>query len=209
MDQFADPFFGEAKHLEEFIFAERGPFCGALHLNNFSGFGHYKVGINFSGGVLEIAEIENRNAFVNADADGGEAFGHRILFNEAFFHQAFDGQSERNIRAGDGGGAGPAVGLNDVAVEIDLASAQFLKIDDGAQRASDEALNLHGASADFALRGLAFGAVLRGRREHAVFCGHPSTGNILEAHPAGYTFFHAGGADDAGVAHLHQHGAFG
>ena len=49
---------------------------------------------------------------------------------------------QRDPGAGDRGRAGAAVGLDDVAVEGDLALAQRLHVDDGAQAAADQALDL-------------------------------------------------------------------
>ncbi len=62
---------------------------------------------------------------------------------------------QRHEGAGDGGGAGAAVGLDDVAVEGDGALAQFAQVDRGAQRAADQALDLQGAPALLAARRLA------------------------------------------------------
>ena len=62
-----------------------------------------------------------------------------------------DGVGERHVGAGDGRGAGAAVGLQHVAVEHDGVLAQGLGVDDGAQAAPDEPADLVGAAADPAL----------------------------------------------------------
>ena len=66
---------------------------------------------------------------------------------------------ERDPGAGDRGGAGAAVGLDHVAIDGDLALAERLEVDDGAQAAPDQALDLDGAAALLAGRGLAAGAL--------------------------------------------------
>ena len=49
---------------------------------------------------------------------------------------------EGDVGAGDGSGAGAAIGLEDVAVDDDHALAEAGHVHDGAEAASDEALNL-------------------------------------------------------------------
>ena len=57
--------------------------------------------------------------------------------------------------AGDRGGARAAVGLDHVAVEVQGALAQRVEIDDGAQRAADQALDFLRAAGLLAARGFA------------------------------------------------------
>ena len=66
---------------------------------------------------------------------------------------------QRHPAAGDRGGARAAVGLDHVAVDGDLALAERLEIDHGAQAAADQALDLDGAAALLAGGGLAAGAL--------------------------------------------------
>ena len=66
---------------------------------------------------------------------------------------------QRDPGAGDRGGAGAAVGLDHVAVERDLALAERLQVDHGAQRAADQPLDLQRAAALLAGGGLAPGAL--------------------------------------------------
>ena len=62
---------------------------------------------------------------------------------------------QRHPGAGDGGGARAAVGLQHVAVERDLSLAHRREVDDGAQRAADQALDLLRAAGLLAARRLA------------------------------------------------------
>ena len=115
--------------------------------------------------------------------------------------------SKGDAAAGDGGGAGAAVGLDDVAVDDDAVFAQGAEVDGGAQGAADEALDFDGAAALFAAAGFAAHAVAGGAGEHAVFGGDPALALAFEE---GWDLvFHAGGADDLGVAEFDEHGAFG
>ena len=107
--------------------------------------------------------------------------------------------------AGDGGGAGAAVGLDDVAVDGDFAFAEGVKVGDGAEAAADQAGDFLGASA---VEGaFAAAAGVGGGGEHVVFGGDPAAAGA--AHPAGDVFGDGGGAEDAGVAEGDEDGAGG
>ena len=96
------------------------------------------------------------------------------------------------------GGAGAAVGLDDVAVEGDLALAQRLHVGDGAQGAADQALDLLAAAGLLALRRLAPAAGVGGAGQHAVFGGDPAL--AAAAQEARHAFVQAGGDQHPGVA---------
>ena len=114
---------------------------------------------------------------------------------------------ERDPGAGDRGGAGAAVGLDDVAVDGDLALAERLQVDHGAQAAPDQALDLDRAAALLAGRGLAPGALGGRARQHAVFGGDPAAPLALE--PGRQPVLQRGGHQHVGVAEFHEAGAFG
>jgi hypothetical protein len=81
---------------------------------------------------------------------------------------------QRHPGAGDRGRAGAAIGLDDVAVDGDLAFAERFEIDHGAHGAADQALDFQRAAGLLAGGGLAAHAVAGGARQHAVFGGHPA-----------------------------------
>ena len=85
-----------------------------------------------------------------------------------------DAVAERHPAAGDRGGAGAAVGLDDVAIDRDLALAEADQIDHGAERAADQALDLQRPAGLLAGRRLAARALGGGARQHAVFGGDPA-----------------------------------
>ena len=114
---------------------------------------------------------------------------------------------QRDPGAGDRGGAGAAVGLDDVAIDGDLPLAERRQIDDRAQAASDQALNFDRAAALLAGGGLA-ARTLEGRaRQHAVFRGDPAARLALE--PGRQPIFQRRGHQYMGIAEFHEAGAFG
>src|SRR4029079_13072979 len=112
-----------------------------------------------------------------------------------------------DVGAGDGRGAGAAVGLEDVAVEDDGVLAEGLVVDDGAQGAADEAGDLVGAAADLCADGFAVAAGVGGAGQHRVFGGDPAFAAAFA--PAGDAFGDGGGAEDLGVAEGDEDGDFG
>ena len=114
---------------------------------------------------------------------------------------------QRDPGAGDRGGAGAAVGLDHVAVDGDLPLAERGKVDDRAQAASDQALDLDGAAALLAGGGLAPRALVSGARQHAVFGGDPAARLALE--PGRQPLFQRRRHQHVGVAELHEARALG
>ncbi|OIQ68746.1 hypothetical protein GALL_496560 [mine drainage metagenome] len=106
----------------------------------------------------------------------------------------------------DGSGTRTAIGLDNVAIDVQRALAQSVKIDCRAQGTSNQALNLLGAAGLFAARSLPVHACAGGTGQHAVFGGQPAL--ILALEKAGYFFYYAGGADDLRIAATDQHRTF-
>ncbi len=75
---------------------------------------------------------------------------------------------QRHIAAADGGAAGAAVGLDDVAVDPYRALAQELHVHNRAQRAADQALDLHRPPVLLAAGRVTLLAIAGRAREHAV-----------------------------------------
>ena len=90
------------------------------------------------------------------------------------FDELRGGQRERDVAAGDRGRSRAAVGLQNVAVDRDRVLAERIAVDDRAQAAADQALNLERAAALRAARGLARRAGVRGARQHAVLGRDPA-----------------------------------
>ena len=114
---------------------------------------------------------------------------------------------QRDPAAGDRGRAGAAVGLDDVAIDGDLLLAERLQVDDRAQAAADQPLDLQRPAALLAGRRLAPHALAGRARQHAVLGGHPALAGI--AHPARHLFLQARRAQHMRVAELDEAGPFG
>jgi hypothetical protein len=114
---------------------------------------------------------------------------------------------ERHVAAGDGGGAGAAIGLEHVAIDADLALAQRREIGDGAQTPADQALDLVSAAGLTAARGFAVGAGVGRARQHAVFRRHPAAPGV--AQKGRRLVLDRGAAQHAGIAERGQARAFG
>jgi hypothetical protein len=103
-----------------------------------------------------------------------------------------------------GGGAGAAVGLDHVAVDVQGDVAQLGHVQRGAQRAADQALDFQGTTALLATAGFALVTLAGGARQHAVLGGQPALALALEE--ARHAVFDADGADDLGITELDQYG---
>ena len=182
-------------------------FGGALHFDEMTAAQHHDVHIGVARGVLDVIQIEHRCALVDADRDRGNKILERGFLDQPFAEQAAHRIMQCDERAGDTGGAGAAVSLNHVAINLDGALAQFSQIHHRAQAASDQALDFLGASGLLALGGFPAHAFTGGARQHAVFRGDPA----FAAAPfmRRNFFFDAGGANNFGVAALDQHRTFG
>src|SRR5205085_10693173 len=100
-----------------------------------------------------------------------------------------------------------AVGLQHIAVEMDRPLPERREIDDRAERATHQPLNLLRASALLAARRLAIGAGIGRARQHAVLRRDPAATAVLEeGRPS---LLDRSSAQHARVAELDQHRAFG
>jgi hypothetical protein len=105
--------------------------------------------------------------------------------------------------AGDGRGAGTAVGLDHVAVDVQGDVAELAHVQRGAQGAADQALDFQGAATLLATAGFTLVTLAGGARQHAVFGGQPALALALEE--ARHAVFDADRADDLGVTELDQY----
>ncbi|CDZ88481.1 conserved hypothetical protein [Rhodococcus ruber] len=206
--QFGDAGERGVEHLVEGGAGERRTFAGALDLDEGAGVGGDDVHVDLGAHVLLVGQVETDAAVDDADAHGGDGARDGLRVGEAARSaEPRDGVGERDVGAGDGGGAGAAVGLQDVAVDGDGVLAERGEVDAGAQGAADEAADLLGAPAELAFDGFAAAAGVCGGGEHRVFGGEPAETGTLA--PAWYAFFDAGRAHDAGLAEFHEHRARG
>jgi hypothetical protein len=148
----------------------------------------HEIAVRAGRAVLDVVEVQHRRAIVDAAADGGNLAADRIGGDLAGGDRLVDRDAEGNPGAGDRGGAGAAVGLDDVAIERDLAFAEFLEIDDGAQAAADQPLDFLRATGLLARGGFAASAGVGGARQHAIFGGDPPL--ALAAQPGRHVRLH-------------------
>ena len=121
------------------------------------------------------------------------------------FNEFAAGESKCDVCSGDRSAARTAVGLNDVAIEIDLAFAEQLGIDDRPQAAADQTLDFL-RPARRPLR-LTLRAGVRRTRQHRVLGGHPAEAFVSHEHR--HAVLDRCGADDLRSADLDQCRPFG
>ncbi len=84
--------------------------------------GEHEIRVGLGAAVFAIIEIEHRHALArlfgdDAAGDGGDLGRHRHLVDLALLHQPLERLVQRHPGAGDGGGAGAAIGLEHVAID--------------------------------------------------------------------------------------------
>ena len=90
--------------------------------------GHDHVHVNIRATVLSVFQIQHAFAFHDAHGNRGHLADNRRIHQLALLHQLVHSKAQRGKSAGDGSGAGAAVGLNDVAVDINRAFAQQIEV---------------------------------------------------------------------------------
>jgi hypothetical protein len=206
MGQFAYALLGEIEQLHELRFGERLLLRRALDLDDAAVAGQHEIGIGLGLGILGIVEVEHCRSLEQAARHRGHLAGDRVGRDLAVLDQALEGEMQRHPGAGDAGGAGAAVGLQDVAIDVYLPLTHGGQIDDGAQRAADQTLNLLGAARLFAASSLTVRAGMGRAWQHAVFCSDPAAPRI--AQKRWHLLVDRGGAEDVGLAELHEARAF-
>jgi hypothetical protein len=169
---------GEVEEVVELGAGEGDAFGGGLDFDEVAVFGEDDVGVNVGARVFFVAEVEEEIAVHVSGRDRGDVLAEWELLEDAGSGEAMEGKRECGGGSGDGGGAGSSVGLEDIAVNDDAAFAEEGEVDDGAERAADEALDFVGATGDFAAFGFAGGAGEGGAGEHAVFGGDPAEAGV-------------------------------
>src|SRR5205814_395713 len=81
--------------------------------------GHHDVEVDLRARVLLVAEVEQGRVPDDPGRHCGDLFPQRIVRNEPSFAECPHGERECEVARRDRGGAGAAVGLEDVAVDPD------------------------------------------------------------------------------------------
>ena len=97
-----------------------------------AGAGHDHVHVGIAGRVFGVFQIEQRCALDDAHGNGGDGLVNRRFNQFATSQQAIHGVLRGDKRSCDTSGAGAAIGLNHVTIQMDGALAQLFKIKNGA-----------------------------------------------------------------------------
>ena len=162
---------------------------------------HCHVEIDVGGVVLRVHQIEAGFSPHHSHAHRRDGRAERIRRDFVRKDQMVQRQRERDVAAGDGGGARAAIRLEDVAIHGDGALAEQIQIHRRAQAAPDHAPDLLGAPAlDVPSRRARLGRA----GQQGVFGSEPAAALL----PARRAVGHADGAEDVGLAHLYNRRSF-
>src|SRR5690606_3607102 len=130
------------------------PLRGALQLDERAAVVHDHVHVRFGFRIFRVIQIEHGYAGPNTDR-----YRRDLTVNGAFSKYSLpderrDRIAECNVTAGDRCRARAPIGLQDIAIKRDGALTKRLEVDDGAQCAPDQPLNLQRTSALLTARGL-------------------------------------------------------
>ena len=168
VEQGADPMFGQSEQLVELSPFERAVLSRALNLDEAASVHHDHVHVRLRTRVLCVVEI--KDAASTVDAHGYR----RHESDEGGWRDLRQGVGERDAGTCDGRGAGAAIGLQDIAVDLHGAFAETLGVDGGPERTTNQSLDLNASAALFAARCFTVRARVGGCGKHAVFRGHPT-----------------------------------
>src|SRR4051794_27478072 len=164
----------ELEQAVELDAVERLPLGRPLHLDEAAPARHDDVEVDLGGRVLLVVEIEYGLPLDDPARDGGDTRGERQLAQLARVDQPAERAVQRDVAAADRCTARAAVGLQDVAVDPHGALAERLEVDDRAQRAADQALDLDRAAIRAAARGVALLPLAGRGRQHPVLRADPA-----------------------------------
>ena len=111
-------------------------------------------------------------------------------------------EPHRHESAGYRGASRSAVGLDHVAIYPDGLVREQLRVNDGAERPSDQPLDLLAPAGRTPSARLPRAPLLGGGRQHSVFSGDPSLAGALKERR--HLVLNAGAAYDLGEADFHQ-----
>ena len=186
------------------IHGEAPALAGALQLDQLPAVVHYAVQVNHSMAVLLIAEIQQGHVLHNPGGDGGHLVFDWIFFDHAGLRQFAAGNGQRGESAGDRGGTGTAVALENVAVDGDGPLTQRGQVHRRPEAAANEPLNLRRAGTELQFADVPAGAFPVGAGQHGVLRRHPA-GTLR--YMAGGPVLHAGAAEHHGFATLNEDAA--
>ena len=196
---------GAQVHQVPLLLDGEGPaLAGALELHDAALAGHDTVEVHLGGGVLLIAQVQQELVVDDAGGDGGHRGDDRVLGQDALGHQLLHRQSQGHIAAGDAGGAGAAVPLEHVAVDVDGTLPQLLHVHRSPEGTAHQALDLRRPGGELQLGDVPLGPLPVGPGQHGVLRSDPA---LSLRDVGGRLFLHRGGAQHHGVAAADKAGA--
>ena len=146
---------------------------------------HDEIGVHAGVTIFQVHQVQPRLRLDYADAHGGDegAEGRRDARARG---EPGTRVRQRHAAAGDAGGAGPAVGLQHVAVDADRVLAERHGAHRRAQRAADQALDLLGPPTRAVPLAAVRSTVARGSIEYSAVT-HPSPVPFLNGGTPGST----------------------
>ncbi len=201
--QLEDAVFRQCQQGIQLLAAERPSLAGSLHLDKaqFALFPrHDDIDIRLRPAVLRVFQIKRALLLHNARGNRRYLPDYRGVLDHSLTQQFFYGQYERHKASRDGGGARAAVGLQNVAIDVDRALSQPRQIAGRAQRTADQPADLH-------IPAIFFDTVPRLARgghpgQHRVFGGQPAAPRSLQKWR--HALLDGGRAQNAGFAGLDQ-----
>ena len=130
----------------------------------------------------------------------------RARFGPLLAFQPLDCQRQGHVAACDRRCARASVRLDDIAVDDDLALAQFIQVHRRSQAAANQPRDL--LRAPLRPHRLAINPLVRAARQHRVLSRHPTVALRRAVQPARQTLLHRRVAQDFRVPHADQHRAF-
>jgi hypothetical protein len=188
---------------------KRGFFAAGLEFDELVMVGHDEVHVDLGDDVLGVAEVQERGVVDEPDADGSHGVEQGVLGDLTRLEQAMDREGKGDIGAGDGGGAGAPIGLEDITIDPDRAGSELGEVQSGAERTADETLDFLGSAIDATAGAVARFTLESGVGEHCVFGGNPAAGKVLFFHPAGNRILDGDAAEHPGITPFDERGTEG
>src|SRR5471030_825852 len=207
-ENFVHAFLRQLQHRVQLFWLERRAFGGALDFNEAASAGHHHVQVSLGSRIFQVVEVKHRLALVHANRNSRDHLLERVAaFQAATLLDHFQGINQGNHGAGDGCGAGAAIGLDNIAIDVQGDIAQFRHVQRCAQGTTNQTLDLQSTAALLATARFTLVTLAGGARQHAVFGGQPALALPLEE--TRHAIFDADRADDLGITELDQYRSLG
>ena len=219
----------------QFVSREGGFLSGTLHFDVLAVAGLDDVHVHVSVGIEHVVQVEVDLAVDQPNGNGRQIVGDdRVLVvltlesvqgrwcpsflsflggwskvngqAHALSDESADGEAQGDVGRRDGGAAGTAVGVEDVAVHVEGNGAERFQVNGGTERTGNKALNF--LRSTFRTAALTAEARVGGAGKQGVLGVNPSLGGVAWE-PAGEACFLGAAGQNHGIALLVKHGSEG